>query len=608
MADWSRSGAAWEKQILAQYEAGDLAWHVQRPVSAASANGAVLKIYNDEPVDYTIYDGSNLTTSRGPGNGLIVAGGPNPDNETYTVTFKPGAGTWRQLGIEMVQDEACPACAWRAAPTAWCSPKWRPTVGVAPHIGFSGGTSNLRNPAPEYPPVAAFDGDPKTGWAVATYNDVEQAMLALRFAEPVETDADSVMTVRLHQDSDFRRATTGRFRLALSSSAYSWPTAEKGKEIPDAVLKALRTEEAKRTAEQKDAIAAHYQWASPEAQAGCAGIGPAGTAGRAAGRGHSARGGGGSDHPRRDPHSAARQLDGRFGRHRAARHPRVPRQARYRRPARHAARPGQLARLRGQSAHRARVCEPAVAPVFRHRASPKRWTISARRASGPRIPSCSTGWRRSSWSQRGARWDMKHMIRLIVTSHTYRQSSLPDPELEERDPDNRLLARQSRFRVDAENVRDIALAVSGLLVEQFGGPSVKPYQPDGYLAALNFPKREYSASRGDDLYRRGVYTFWQRTFLHPSLLTFDAPTREECTINRVNSNTPLQALVLLNDPIYVEAARVFAANILKSRGGVDWAVERALDRAPTAEERRILAGLYRESLAQFRRAPAGAAA
>ena len=111
---------------------------------------------------------------------------------------------------------------------------------------------------------------------------------------------------------------------------------------------------------------------------------------------------------------------------------------------------------------------------------------------------------------------------------------------------------------------------------------MKPYQPEGYLAALNFPKREYAASHGDDLYRRGVYTFWQRTFLHPSLLTFDAPTREECTVNRVNSNTPLQALVLLNDPIYVEAARVFAAEHLwkggRRRRASDWAFVRALDR------------------------------
>jgi hypothetical protein len=209
-------------------------------------------------------------------------------------------------------------------------------------------------------------------------------------------------------------------------------------------------------------------------------------------------------------------------------------------------------------------------------------------------------------------WDMRHLVRTMVMSDTYRQSSQPRPELEERDPDNRLLARQSRFRVDAEMVRDAALSVSGLLVERFGGPSAKPYQPDGYLATLNFPKREYAASLGDDLYRRGVYTFWQRSFLHPSLLTFDAPTREECTITRTTSNTPLQALVLLNDPTYVEAARVFAANAMKNAKSltarVDWAMERALDRAPTKKERAVLEDLYRRTLAEFRKAPADATA
>jgi hypothetical protein len=164
-------------------------------------------------------------------------------------------------------------------------------------------------------------------------------------------------------------------------------------------------------------------------------------------------------------------------------------------------------------------------------------------------------------SERAHSWDVKHIIWTIVTSHSYKQSSTSSPELEERDPNNRLLAHQSRFRVDAESVRDIALAVSGLLVEKFGGPSVRPYQPDGYLAAMNFPKREYSASRGEDLYRRTVYTFWQRTFLHPVLGTFDAPSREECTISRVNSNTPLQALVLLNDPIFTAAVNRIRSKI-----------------------------------------------
>jgi hypothetical protein len=205
-------------------------------------------------------------------------------------------------------------------------------------------------------------------------------------------------------------------------------------------------------------------------------------------------------------------------------------------------------------------------------------------------------------------WDMKHLVRTILTSQTYRQSSKAAPELRERDPDNRLLARQNRYRVDSESVRDVALSVSGLLTEKFGGPSVRPYQPDGYLAALNFPTRGYSASRGEDLYRRGLYVFWQRTFLHPSMLTFDAPTREECTVNRAESNTPLQALVLLNDPIFVEAARVFAQNSLKQGGSsvrsrIDWAFQRAAGRMPTAKERTVLEGLYARNLSRFRAAP-----
>ena len=160
-------------------------------------------------------------------------------------------------------------------------------------------------------------------------------------------------------------------------------------------------------------------------------------------------------------------------------------------------------------------------------------------------------------------------------------------------------------------MHDIALAASGLLVEKFGGPSVRPPQPENYLTALNFPKRDYAASRGEDQYRRGLYTHWQRTFLHPSLLAFDAPSREECTVNRVNSNTPLQALVLLNDPIYVEAARVFAQNALQQPGlqaQINWAFGRAVGRKPKPNEARILAALYRKSWLEFQRDPKAAQA
>ena len=175
-------------------------------------------------------------------------------------------------------------------------------------------------------------------------------------------------------------------------------------------------------------------------------------------------------------------------------------------------------------------------------------------------------------------------------------------ELRERDPYNVWLARQGRFRLDAEMVRDNALAVSGLLSPKIGGPSVKPYQPAGYWSYLNFPKREWANDKGENLYRRGLYTYWCRTFLHPSLVAFDAPTREECTVERPRSNTPLQALVLLNDPTYVEAARVFAERIVRE-GGADAGGAARLGLPPRAVARRRSRRSERCSLALLREAP-----
>jgi hypothetical protein len=204
-------------------------------------------------------------------------------------------------------------------------------------------------------------------------------------------------------------------------------------------------------------------------------------------------------------------------------------------------------------------------------------------------------------------WDVKHMIELMVTCATYRQHSA-NSAAEQRDPQNRFLARQARLRLDAEFIRDNALAVSGLLVNRFGGPSVFPRQPEGYWAPLNFPKREYVLDNGDNVYRRGVYMHWQRTFLHPSLAAFDASPREECTVARPVSNTPLQALVLLNDPNFVEAAQSFAKNIV-TRGGrspesrIAWAFERALARPARSEETRLLSEFYRNQLDRQREKP-----
>ncbi len=201
-------------------------------------------------------------------------------------------------------------------------------------------------------------------------------------------------------------------------------------------------------------------------------------------------------------------------------------------------------------------------------------------------------------------WDVKHMVRLIVTSHTYRQVSTASKELLARDPENRELARQSRFRLDAELVRDNALSIAGLLVPKIGGPSVKPYQPAGYWENLNFPAREWQNDTNENQWRRGLYTWWQRSYLQPSMVAFDAPSREESCAERVRSNIPQQALALLNDPTYVEAARAFAARIVKEGGRdtaerIAWAYHQALGRAPRADELQVTMTLFGKHLALY---------
>ena len=603
--------AAWEKQVQADFAAGKLAWHNQHPFAAKAANGTVLKIYNTEPVLFTTYDGSNQTTDTKPGDGVVIASGPAPDNDTYTVSFRPGAGMWTALEIQVVQDESLPGLRVARGADRLILSEVEAEVSGRGKVAFGDALANLSNQAPEYAPLAAFDGDQSTGWAVSAYNENTHAALVLRFSQPLRTETDSVMTLRIAQNSAFRRATMGRFRIALNSSDYAYPE-EPGKELPENLVKSLQLAEDKRKDDDKKRIETHFAWAAPEARADAMAV--------------------------MKLEMEAAQLGAQIP-HVVVSEAGTPTETRI------------LARGNWMD-ETGEVVTPAI-PVFlgkldtgdrrATRLDLANWLVDQKNPLTARV-FVNRLWRgffgtgiskalddlgsqgewpvnpelldwlaaefmHPEWQAAGTHdWDMRHMIRTIVLSQTYRQQSANN---DERDPDNRLLSHQTRFRVDAEVVRDIALSVSGLMKERFGGPSVKPVQPAGYLMSMNFPKREYSASHGDDLYRRGVYTFWQRSFLHPSLLTFDAPTREECTVNRTNSNTPLQALVLLNDPIYVEAARVFAAHIL-GRTGLDaeitWAFERVVDRDPTAEEKSVAADLYRNSLEQFRNSPADAQA
>ncbi len=221
-------------------------------------------------------------------------------------------------------------------------------------------------------------------------------------------------------------------------------------------------------------------------------------------------------------------------------------------------------------------------------------------------------WLALEFSETG--WDVKRLFRLLVTSAAYRQSAVTTPEKRDKDPHNALLSRGPRFRMDAEMIRDYALAASGLLVPRFGGPSVRPYQPDGVweaVAMIGSNTRDYRRDSGDNLYRRSMYTFWKRAAPPASMDIFNAPSRETCAVRRERTNTPLQALVTLNDPQFVEAARVLAEKALTEGGATsearaDYLALRLLSRRLRPEEQKVVQRMLAELLTHYKDEPAAA--
>lgn len=580
----SEQRAVWEKKLLGDYKSGRTGWKMVNPASMTSINGAKLSIDKD---------------SR------VIVSGPNLSNETYIVTLKPGVGTWTGLGLEVNQDDSLPGLSLaRGADRFVITEVEAERNGTKLDFAFARG--NTTASAMELPALTAIDGDSKTGWGALTYGDTRMPFLALTFQQKLTTGVDDTLTVRIRQDSTTRRATIGRFRIGVTEADAPWPDPNRKTKpggLPDDVLKALETASDKRTSDHKKALDNFYEQttnpnalrlAFTEARANLLESSIPKVVVTEAGEPQVTRilpRGNFLDESGEVVLPAIPQIFGKLQTQ------------------------GRATRLNLANWLVTRD-NPLTARVFVNRTwrqlfgtglskvlddvgSQGEWPVHAEL-----LDWLASEFMEPTFKAEGAHaWDVKHLIRTIVLSETYRQSSAGSKDSEDRDPDNRLLSRQSRFRVDAEEVRDVALAVSGLLNEKFGGPSVRPYQPDGYLASLNFPKREYAASRGDDLYRRGLYTHWQRTFLHPSLMTFDAPSREECVVNRTNSNTPLQALVMLNDPTFVESARVFAQNMQRAASGVpaqlNWGFEKALNRKPTAEESKILRELHKKSLAEF---------
>lgn len=583
--------AEWEKRTLELEKSGNLNWSFVQPKSAESSQGATLTIQGDR----------------------VSAGGFSPDRDIYSLTFEPGPGQWSALLIQTEVDENYPG---NRIGRGWVS-----YLLTGLELEAPGGRritlvdAQADRQTERYPAMGAIDEDPVSGWGHEFGHSAGHRLL-VRFAHPVEAAAGETWTIRLLQESNIRRATIGRFRLALTSVEGATLDANL---LPQAVIEALRIDPNHRTDEQKKALAAHYRQVAAEL-------------------------------------TPLRAQEARLVARRGLVHGAVPTVLTTQR-----ARQPRVVRVlpRGDWMNETgEVVEPGT-PDFLTANQPSNrpasrldladWLVSDANPLTPRVLA-NRIWKsffgvglskiledvgsQGEWpshpelldwlacelrspsvdhsSDAPQRWDLKHLMRLIVTSQTYRQDSKFRPELAERDPDNRLLARQQPIRLEAEFIRDQALASSGLLVDRFGGPSVFPPQPDGYWAPLNFPRREYATSFGDDQYRRSLYTHWQRTFLHPSLLAFDASTREECQVNRLPSNTPLQALVLLNDPIFVEASRALGLLMLHQGGSDDdarvaWGFRRVTGRLPEDSERAVLLKVLAQRRETFRSQPDRAA-
>lgn len=567
------SREAWMKEIQAELADGKSEWTVIAPEKSKSAGGQELKPLPD---------------------GSVLAGGKkDPNNDDYTVTLKT-KGTVTGIRLEALTHESLykgrVARGGNYVLTDFSIAK------AGKEIAIEKAEADFTQNG--FPIEHALDEDPKTGWAGNGHIEGKNRTAMFLFADPVDLGEGGQLVVTMKHQSKYAKHNIGRFRLSLTESES--PTLTGGIDVPLEVQRALSVTEAKRNDAQNQQIAAHFESIAPELE------------------------------PHRknlaDWQKRLETIDAGVRTMLVSESLEEPR----------------ITRIlpRGNWLDETgEIVEPAV-PEFLTHAS-----IEGRRATrldlanwitSPENPLTSRAFVNRVWNLffgkgispdladlggqgqppthpelldwlavefRDGGWDIKELVRTMVLSSAYRQTSIPSAEAQKGDPGNKWLTRQRRWRLEAEFVRDTALDLGGLLVKEIGGQSVKPYQPAGYWQHLNFPKREWEADSGDGLYRRGLYTFWCRTFPHPAMLAFDAPSREECTAERPRSNTPQQALVLLNDPQFVESSRAFAQQIVTlpadAGGRIDWAWKRATGREITDSEREVLSDLLKNQQARY---------
>ena len=597
----AEAAAAYERDVLPVKQA---AWEQ----GAASAQAAWIVLDTEQ-----VASAAGATLTEQPDLSLLV-GGENPDRDTYSISANTDLTGITAVRLEVLPDPALPAGGpGRVAHGNFVLSEFRlaaasiadPAQTAA--LVLENATADFAQGADmnEFPASAAVDGNAATGWAVAPqYNQRHVAVFEVQ--QPAGYAGGTALSFTLDQQHGLQH-TIGRLRLSITTGPK--PVTAAG--LSDELVQALRIAAEMRTPEQAAALTAHYRGLDAEFAALTAGV---------------------AAHDQQRPQASANALVLV-----ELPQPRVT----------NVLTRGDFLRPGDQvTAQTPAVLAPLASGGGQPRLDFARWLVDPANPLTARVTMnrfwqqhfgqglVTTGedfgtrgekpshpelldWLAAEFMDRG--WSMKHMHRVIVGSAAYRQSSRVRPELQDRDPKNVLLARQSRFRVEAEVIRDLALAASGLLSPKVGGPSVRPPQPPGISELTYANSARWEESQGEDRYRRGMYTHFQRTSPYPMLMTFDSPDSNVCAVRRERSNTPLQALTLMNDAAFVECAQSLGRRLIAEtpaasadagllvRERIRLAFRLCLSREPEEQEAVRLQELYAELLPLCQANPAGAA-
>ena len=545
-----------------------------------------------------------------------IAGGRNPDFDIYTVTAPLAEGSFTGLLLEALPDPTLPNQSLGRAPngnfvlTGFEGEISAPSLKKPVKITFTRAEADYAQKG--YDVKLLLDSNPKNGWAIDGNDPKKRVERNAMFIvdKAVQVPAGAILTVRMLHQSTFARHNVGRFRLSTTDADPALASLDGTGGPPAAVLAVMKTPTENRTPQQRSELEKYFRASV--------------------------------DSPLRDADYALAAAKAELEKYeRIVPSVMVMKEG----PVRDA-----FVLKRGEydkPGDKVSMSTPAVLPPMPKGAPSNRlglaqWIVS------PENPLTARVWVNRAWEKffgyglckssenLGTQseypvhpelldwlatefilcgWDMKAMQKLIVMSATYRQSSKLTPALLEKDPENRLLARGPRFRLPGEVVRDQALALAGLLVPKVGGPSVKPYMPDGVWddTSKYGDLRGYKADTGEGLYRRSFYTIWKRTAAPPTMLLFDAPTREICTVKRSRTNTPLQALSLLNEVTFVEAARGLAQQMMQQGGTtpeqrIAYGYRRATGRSIEPAALKQLSEGLKKRVTEFQAKPAEAAA